>query len=189
MRGLITTDKKLSLTQSLLQGATALALAGVIATPAAAQGQMEGILEEIVVTAQRREERLEDVPISLSTMDGENLASILAGGEDVRALAGRIPGLNAESSNGRVAPRFYLRGLGNTDFDLAASQPVSIIMDEVVMENVILGRGSRHDELRSGIGRQPQRQRYRSRSALGLQSQSRRLDRQQLHRRERRDGW
>jgi iron complex outermembrane receptor protein len=103
MRGLITTDKKLSLTQSLLQGATALALAGVIATPAAAQGQMEGILEEIVVTAQRREERLEDVPISLSTMDGENLASILAGGEDVRALAGRIPGLNAESSNGRTS--------------------------------------------------------------------------------------
>jgi hypothetical protein len=47
MRGLITTDKKHSLTQSLLQGVTALALAGVIATPAAAQGQMEGILEEI----------------------------------------------------------------------------------------------------------------------------------------------
>ena len=33
---------------------------------------------------------------------------------------------------------FYIRGLGNTDFDLAASQPVSIIMDDVVMENVIL---------------------------------------------------
>ena len=106
MRGLNTTDQKLSLTRSILQGATAFALAGVIATPAAAQGQMEGILEEIVVTAQRREERLEDVPISVSTMDGENLASILSGGEDVRALAGRIPGLNAESSNGRVAPRF-----------------------------------------------------------------------------------
>ncbi|MGK0373043.1 MAG: iron complex outermembrane receptor protein, partial [Glaciecola sp.] len=41
-------------------------------------------------------------------------------------------------SNGRVAPRFYIRGLGNTDFDLAASQPVSIIMDDVVMENVTL---------------------------------------------------
>ena len=41
-------------------------------------------------------------------------------------------------SNGRVAPRFYIRGLGNTDFDLAASQPVSIVMDEVVMENVVL---------------------------------------------------
>src|SRR5262249_43726901 len=50
----------------------------------------------------------------------------------------RVPGVYAESSNGRVAPRFYIRGLGNTDFDLAASQPVSIIMDDVVMENVVL---------------------------------------------------
>ena len=36
-------------------------------------------------------------------------------------------------SNGRLAPRFYIRGLGNTDFDLAASQPVSIIVDDVVL--------------------------------------------------------
>jgi len=37
-----------------------------------------------------------------------------------------------------VAPRFYIRGLGNTDFDLAASQPVAIMMDGVVKENVVL---------------------------------------------------
>ncbi|MEJ2385594.1 MAG: TonB-dependent receptor [Xanthomonadales bacterium] len=117
---------------------------------------MEGVLEEIRVTAQRREERLEDVPISVSTMDGDRLATILEGGEDIRALAGRVPGLNAESSNGRVAPRFYLRGLGNTDFDLAASQPVSIIMDEVVMENVILKSFPLFDIERVEVLRGPQ---------------------------------
>ena len=105
------------------------ALGAAGAPPALAQDAI--VLEEITVTAQRREERLEDVPISISAMKGERLASILEGGEDIRALAGRVPGLNAESSNGRVAPRFYIRGLGNTDFDLAASQPVSIVMDEV----------------------------------------------------------
>src|SRR5210317_1997218 len=156
MCGLDTTNKKHSFTELTIRGAAALVLAGAITTPAAAQGQMEGILEEIVVTAQRREERLEDVPISVSTMDGENLASILSGGEDIRALAGRIPGLNAESSNGRVAPRFYLRGLGNTDFDLAASQPVSIIMDEVVMENVILKSFPLFDVERVEVLRGPQ---------------------------------
>jgi iron complex outermembrane receptor protein len=72
------------------------------------------------------------------TMSGERLNSLFTGGEDVLALANRVPGLYAESSNGRAAPRFYLRGLGNIDFDLAASQPVSIVMDEVVMENVVL---------------------------------------------------
>ncbi|MCH8073608.1 MAG: TonB-dependent receptor, partial [Proteobacteria bacterium] len=121
-----------------------------------ALAQSNTILEEIVVTAQRREERLEDVPISISTMSGERLASIFEGGDDVRALAGRIPGLNAESSNGRVAPRFYIRGLGNTDFDLNASQPVSIVMDEVVMENVILKSFPLFDLERVEVLRGPQ---------------------------------
>jgi len=132
----------------------AVALSGLLSAPASAQ--MEGVLEEIRVTAQRREERLEDVPISISTMSGDRLASVLEGGEDIRALAGRVPGLNAESSNGRVAPRFYLRGLGNTDFDLAASQPVSIVMDEVVMENVILKSFPLFDVERVEVLRGPQ---------------------------------
>ena len=130
------------------------AIAAIAAPPALAQ---EGIvLEEITVTAQRREERLEDVPISISTKSGERLTEIFQGGEDIRALAGRVPGLNAESSNGRVAPRFYVRGLGNTDFDLAASQPVSIIMDEVVMENVILKSFPLFDIQRVEVLRGPQ---------------------------------
>ena len=133
-------------------------IAGTVCAPqsGSALAQEGIILEEIIVTSQRREERLEDVPISVSTMAGERLTSILEGGEDVRGLAGRVPGLNAESSNGRVAPRFYLRGLGNTDFDLAASQPVSIVMDEVVMENVILKSFPLFDIERVEVLRGPQ---------------------------------
>jgi iron complex outermembrane receptor protein len=98
----------------------------------------EGVLEEVIVTATKRQESIQDVPLSIATLSGEALQSMFSGGEDVLALAGRVPGLYAESSNGRSAPRFYLRGLGNIDFDLAASQPVSVIMDDVVMENVVL---------------------------------------------------
>jgi iron complex outermembrane recepter protein len=106
------------------------------AAPAAAQ--IGGVLEEITVTAQKREESLQDVPISVATISGDRYEVLFSGSEDILALSARVPGLYAESSNGRAAPRFYLRGLGNIDFDLAASQPVSIIMDEVVMENVVL---------------------------------------------------
>ncbi|NWG92768.1 MAG: TonB-dependent receptor [Parvularculaceae bacterium] len=122
---------------SALTGVSVLALSA--AAPAFAQdtAAREG-LDEITFTAQRREENQQEVPISVTTVPEDRLASILAGAEDIRALATRVPGLYAESSNGRIAPRFYIRGLGNTDFDLAASQPVSIIMDEVVMENVTL---------------------------------------------------
>ncbi|MBU3001762.1 TonB-dependent receptor [Paraglaciecola arctica] len=100
--------------------------------------ESERALESITVTAQKRTQSIQEVPISIATLNGEQFESIFAGGEDIIALAVRVPGLYAETSNGRVAPRFYIRGLGNTDFDLAASQPVSIVMDDVVKENVIL---------------------------------------------------
>ncbi|HEY5655418.1 MAG TPA: TonB-dependent receptor plug domain-containing protein, partial [Woeseiaceae bacterium] len=107
---------------------------------AQAQGAPDdrAVIEEIMVTATKRTESIADVPISIATLSGEGYDILFTGGEDVLALSGRVPGLYAESSNGRAAPRFYLRGLGNIDFDLAASQPVSIIMDDVVMENVVL---------------------------------------------------
>jgi len=98
----------------------------------------ESTLETIIVTARKTSENLQSVPISIATIDSENLHAMFDGGEDIRALAGRIPSVYAEGSSGRTAPRFYIRGLGNVDFDLTASQPVSIIMDDVVMENVLL---------------------------------------------------
>lgn len=134
MRGTVTTRSK-----KLLSGIAAIVASVALPTGAAnAQAPERTILEEIVVTAQRREENIQDVPISVTALRGERLESLFAGGEDVRALASRVPSLYAESSNGRLAPRFYMRGLGNSDFDLAASQSVSVIVDEVVQENVIL---------------------------------------------------
>lgn len=115
----------------------AMTMAAGLAMPAVAQ-EKDGKLDVIVVTAQKREENAQDVPISIATRTGEDLQTMFVSGETVLAMAARIPSLNVESSNGRVAPRFYIRGLGNSDFDLAASQPVSVIMDDVVMENVIL---------------------------------------------------
>ncbi len=95
-------------------------------------------LADIVVTAQRREENLQDVPLSITAVKGEKLDAITAGGVDIRALSARVPSLIVESSFGRTFPRFYIRGLGNTDFDFNASQPVSLVYDDVVLENPIL---------------------------------------------------
>ncbi|MBO9709780.1 MAG: TonB-dependent receptor [Caulobacter sp.] len=116
----------------------ALVVAAGLAAPAFAQETGSVTLDDVIVTAQKRSENIQEVPVSVATMGGEKLQALFAGGEDVLALSSRVPGLFVESSNGRAAPRFYIRGLGNTDFDLAASQPVSVIMDDVVMENVVL---------------------------------------------------
>jgi iron complex outermembrane receptor protein len=93
---------------------------------------------EITVTARKVAENIQDVPISVSTLQGEDLDVLTTGGADVRALSGHVPSLVMESSFGRAFPRFYIRGLGNPDFDLNASQPVSMVVDEVVLENPIV---------------------------------------------------
>ncbi|SEN55359.1 iron complex outermembrane recepter protein [Sphingomonas gellani] len=110
-----------------------------VATDAAQTGEgQSGDLGEVVVTAERRSENLQRVPVSVAVIGGGDLRNFQSAGEDILALSGRVPGLYAETTTGRIFPRFYIRGLGNIDFYLGASQPVSIIQDDVVLEHVVL---------------------------------------------------
>ena len=120
-------------------------VAGALAAPgvsAAAGGPADTdeaeTVTEVIVTATRREERLLDVPVSTSVLSGAPLEVIGTAGQDIRQLAFTVPSLNIESSNGRTFPRFYIRGYGNTDFNSFASQPVSLVYDDIVQENPAL---------------------------------------------------
>ena len=138
----------------LTVSALALVASGAWAQDTSAE---EGLrLDDVVVTAQKRTENIQDVPLSVATLDGQAFANLQAGGGDILQLAARIPSVYAESSNGRLAPRFYIRGLGNVDFDLAASQPVSIIIDDVVQENVLLKSSPIFDSEQVEVLRGPQ---------------------------------
>ena len=135
--------KKMKLNKKqLLKVSISMALAGCLSIPAAyAQDEEQrddSILEEVIVTAQKTEQNLQDVPMSVTAVDGDVMDEIRSGGSDIRFISGRVPSLIVESDFGRVFPRFYIRGLGNTDFDLNASQPVSLIYDDIVMENPML---------------------------------------------------
>ncbi|MYM27121.1 iron complex outermembrane recepter protein [Duganella sacchari] len=115
-----------------------LALSALMPIGTALAQSTEPQLETVTVTAQRRAENIKDVPVSVTLLKDEKLDVLLSGGQDIRFLAGKVPSLNVESSNGRTFPRFYIRGYGNTDFSTFASQPVSLIYDDVVQENGIL---------------------------------------------------
>jgi iron complex outermembrane receptor protein len=116
-----------------------------------------GGLDDIVVTAERRSERLNDVPLSVGVVRGDDFRTFTAGGDDtLLALSGRVPGLYAETTTGRIFPRFYIRGLGNIDFYLGASQPVSIIQDDVVLEHVVLKSNPVYDVAQVEVLRGPQ---------------------------------
>ena len=113
-------------------------------------------LGDIVVTAERRTENLQQVPISVGVVGGDQLRSFQAAGDDILSLSGRVPGLYAETTTGRIFPRFYIRGLGNIDFYLGASQPVSIIQDDVVLEHVVLKSNPVYDLDQVEVLRGPQ---------------------------------
>lgn len=131
--------KKTSL--ALCVNAAILASAAGVSTATLAQedtdkAEVVGV-EVIQVTARKRSENIKEVPISVSALTPKKLEVLGSSGMDVRALSAKVPSLLIESSFGRTFPRFYIRGLGNTDFDLLASQPVSLIYDDVVLENAL----------------------------------------------------
>jgi len=131
--------------KSSLVASTACALVlGALALPAVAHADEPAPAApaasntEIVVTATRRSERARDVPIAVTSISGDKLDTINSSGLDIRFLSSRTPSLQVESSFGRTYPRFYIRGLGNTDYDPNAAQPVSVVYDDVALENPML---------------------------------------------------
>ncbi|UAK25206.1 TonB-dependent receptor [Sphingomonas nostoxanthinifaciens] len=144
---------------ALLIGASLLAMGGsgtALAQDAAAAPQGDA-LSDIVVTANRREENLQKVPVSVAVISGNQLRNYTGGGDDtLLTLAGRVPSLYVESTTGRIFPRFYIRGLGNIDFYLGASQPVTIIQDDVVLEHVVLKSNPVYDVNQVEVLRGPQ---------------------------------
>jgi iron complex outermembrane receptor protein len=105
---------------------------------AAEEAKENSGIEVISVTARKRVENVQEVPIAVTALQGDNLDAYSSAAMDIRFLNAKIPSLSVESSFGRTFPRFYMRGLGNSDFDLNASQPVSLVVDNVVQENPIL---------------------------------------------------
>lgn len=114
------------------RGTRLLPLAIAIATPVAvAQQGDEIVLEEIIVTAQKREESLRDVPISVNAVSGEKLAEAgIARLDDLKAY---VPNLQVTETG--IANNFYIRGIGS-GLNQGFEQSVSTYAD-----GVFRGRG------------------------------------------------
>ena len=80
---------RLALSTALTCGSLAVA-SPALAQDAAAETP-DGQLDAIIVTANRREENLQDVPVSAATLSADAVQSVLAAGGEVTALAGRVP--------------------------------------------------------------------------------------------------
>lgn len=122
-------------------------MAGFISTPAWAQ------LEEIVVTAQKRAQSLQDVPITMQAFSGEDLNSLGAmTASDITKLA---PNMAISAQNG-IAHQIVIRGVGTSDFFGNAPGSVGLYMDEVTMSAPFLGGLGLYDMERVEVLRGPQ---------------------------------
>jgi iron complex outermembrane recepter protein len=124
---------------ALAQAPAALAQAAPVQPAPSQPAQPTDGGDAIVVTAEHRSENTLNVPITLSVLHNDQMLDYAAGGGDTLIkLSGRVPNLYSESTTGRIFPIFFIRGLGNIDYYLGASQPVSLIQDDVVEEHVVL---------------------------------------------------
>ena len=103
--------------------------AGTKADAAAAE---HSDLGAVVVTAQRRSQRLKDVPIPITAVSGEAVRDKqLVTSSDIERVA---PNLSAQSTGGRSSkPRWFLRGIGTNDPNSNQEGPLGVYVDEVVI--------------------------------------------------------
>src|SRR5262245_57429183 len=109
------------------------ALAAAMAVPAWAQDQAENEttgLGEIVVTATKRAENLQNVPLAISAINSEALQA--KGVFETSDLNASMPNLQVSSPYGQQQPNFSLRGVGvGTEYNANAASPVGVYVDEV----------------------------------------------------------
>jgi iron complex outermembrane receptor protein len=110
-------------------------------------------LDEIVVTAQKREESANRVGMSITAASGEELA--LKGITTASDLMKIVPGFNFTQSN-YGAPVYSLRGVGYYDTSLGAPPAVSVYVDEVLLPFSIMSLGATLDLERVEVLKGPQ---------------------------------
>jgi len=116
--------------------AAALLTQAILPAQAGAQPQRAdptALLEELVVTARKREQNLQDVAVGVSLLTGKALAEAqLRNAADLSTL---IPTLNVQASSGPATSSFNIRGIGTQAFSTAVEPSVSTMVDGVVMSN------------------------------------------------------
>lgn len=114
---------------SAFAGLTVMAAPGLAQVGPSVTTDASGV-EEIIVTAERREQRLQDVPISivaLSTRDLDN-----KGIDDLTDLRSEVPALHiTPHPNSASTARIFLRGIGNNDDQVTQDPSVGIYLDGV----------------------------------------------------------
>ncbi len=108
--------------------------ASLLSVPGLGQESTTGdrpILEELIVTAQKREQNLQDVPVGVSLLSGSAMQEAQI--KNAAELATLLPTLNVQASSGPSTSSFNIRGIGTQAFSPGVDPSVSTMLDGVVM--------------------------------------------------------
>jgi iron complex outermembrane receptor protein len=135
MRSIQPRGRVRALHATTVAAAVAAAIAGLSTAPARAQDSAAaegGGIQEITVTARRREERLQDVPIAVTSFSGARLESV--GAEDLTYITQETPNVTLETSRAtNTTLTAFIRGVGQQDPVAGFEQGVGIYLDDVYL--------------------------------------------------------
>lgn len=105
------------------------------------ESRSSGMLEEVVVTARKREESLQDTPIAVTAFTGESLDD--RGLTDISQIADFSPSLSIDETSQfaatNSAPAIFIRGIGVSDWALPIDPGVGIYLDDVYISRSVGG--------------------------------------------------
>ena len=91
----------------------------------------QGVLEELIVTATKREQNLQDVGVAVSLVSAKAIAEAQL--RNAAELSNLLPTLNVQASSGTINSSFNIRGIGTQAFSPGVDPSVSTMLDGVVM--------------------------------------------------------
>ncbi|CAN0586513.1 unnamed protein product, partial [Ectocarpus sp. 12 AP-2014] len=111
-------------------------------------------LEEVVVTAQRRSESMQDVPVAVSAIGSNDIENL--GWEDPADVALQVPNMQVSSVFGDVQPLFAIRGVSMVDYTAGQAGPIGLYVDESYIGATFLHGMAMFDLERIEVLRGPQ---------------------------------
>ena len=125
----------------------------LLLSPTAGLAAEERLLEEVVVTAQKREQSANDIGVSVNAFSEENLEAL--GIQEATDVLNFTPGATLTSS-GQGIPIYTIRGIGFDDYNTNSSSTVGINMDEVAIPYPVMTRIPLYDLERVEVLKGPQ---------------------------------
>lgn len=132
---------------------------------AGGQALAQNVIEEITVTAQKREQSVNDVGITINVFTGAQLKDF--GVTTAEQVAQFTPGLTVNDTAATGVPLYTIRGVGFQDYSTAASSTVGLYFDEVAIPYTVMSRGLVFDVQRVEVLKGPQGDLYGRNTTAG----------------------